>query len=90
VKTELERAWSDWEERCRDIEEQKSLAEFRLQESENRLRDLSKQLQTAKRELKEIRELGDQSKQELKIVQRKYEEEIERKEAHIENIKQAK
>jgi hypothetical protein len=31
--------------------------------------------------LKDTRDLGDQSKQELKIVQRKYEEEIERKEA---------
>jgi hypothetical protein len=50
--------------------------------------------------LKDTRDLGDQSKQELKIgnvtyiisvniylVQRKYEEEIERKEAQVENIK---
>jgi hypothetical protein len=44
VKTELERAWSDWEERCRDIEEQKTQAEFRLQESDTRVRDLTKQL----------------------------------------------
>jgi hypothetical protein len=51
------------------------------------VRDLSKQLQTAKRDLKDTRDLGDQSKQELKIVQRKYEEEIERKEAQVENIK---
>jgi hypothetical protein len=51
------------------------------------VRDLSKQLQTAKRDLKDTRDLEDQSKQELKIVQRKYEEEIERKEAQMENIK---
>ena len=44
VKTEFERAWSDWEERCRDIEEQKTQAEFRLQESDTRVRDLTKQL----------------------------------------------
>ncbi len=39
--------------------------------------------------MKETRDLGDQSKQELKIVQRKYEEEIERKEAQIESVKLA-
>lgn len=44
VKTELERAWSNWDERCRDIEEQKTQAEFRLQESDTRVRDLTKQL----------------------------------------------
>lgn len=50
VKTELERAWQDWEERCRDLEDQKTQVDFRLQESENRVRDLTKQLQQAKRE----------------------------------------
>lgn len=62
MKTELERAWSDWEERCRDIEDQKTQSDFKLQESENRVRDLTKQLQNAKRELRETRDLGDQSK----------------------------
>ena len=87
VKTEIERVWSDWEDRCTELDDLKQQAEFRLNESEARVRDLSKSIINMKKEAKDHRELADQARQELKIVQSKYEEELQKKDSEYEMLK---
>lgn len=87
VKTEIERVWTDWEDRCTELDDLKQQAEFRLNESEARVRDLSKSIINMKKEAKDHRELADQARQELKIVQSKYEEELQKKDSEYEMLK---
>jgi hypothetical protein len=59
VKTEIERVWTDWEDRCAELEDLKQQAEFRLNESEVRIRDLNKTINHLKKEAKDHRDLAD-------------------------------
>jgi hypothetical protein len=42
VKSELERVWADWEERCGELEGEKRDLEYRLGEAEGRVREVGK------------------------------------------------
>lgn len=68
MKSEIEKVWSDWEDRCLELEDLKQQAEFKLNESEVRIRDLNKTVTGLRREAKDLREGGEQARQELKII----------------------
>lgn len=83
VKSEIERVWQDWEERCASLERDKQNTEFRLQEAEVKVKELQKGSLQHKKEARELRDLCDQAKQELKVVQNMYEQELAKKEQEI-------
>ena len=68
MKSEIEKVWQDWEEKCGDLEEQNKKLEFKANESEMRNRELNKSIHSLKREGKEYREISEQARSELRII----------------------
>lgn len=87
VKSEIERVWQDWEDKCADLEDQRGKLELRAQDAEARGRELAKALAGLKREGKEQRELAEQARAELRMVQDKYEEQLAAREQEAEELK---
>ena len=74
VKSEIERVWAEWEDRCQELEAENKQLEFRLSELELRAAEKDKSLALAKKEAKALKTQVDAGAHETRVLQAKYEE----------------
>ena len=86
MKTEVERVWTEWEERLREAEEERAKVEISMEEKDVKIKGFKEEVGEKKREIKELKELVEKARMELKVVQDKYEEELRIKEFDLQEI----
>ena len=87
VKSEIERVWQDWEDKCADLEARRAQAQAQAELAEARARDLGQKSQGLKREAREAREAMEQARAELRVLQDKYEEQLAVREQEAEELR---
>ena len=70
---------SEWEQKCADLEEQVQESKTQVLLAENAAKQSQKDTKTASKEQKTLREVIRAKEDEIRGLQRKYEEELEKK-----------
>lgn len=86
VKSEIEKVWNDWEDRCGQLEAEKRQLEYRLDDSDLKVKELCQSLQQIKKENKQMKMAIEEREQEIRVITQKYEAEIQNKEAEVEEV----
>ena len=87
VKMEIERVLQDWEDKCIDLEQREADAISKCEKALGSERKIQAEYQALSKELRAVKMALDDAKDELKLIQQKYEEKLDQKEAEKLEIK---
>lgn len=87
VKMEIERVLQDWEDKCIDLEQREADATNKCEKALGSERKIQADYQALSKELRAVKMALDDAKDELKLIQQKYEEKLDQKEAEKLEIK---
>lgn len=77
---EIERVLTDWEEKCADLEEREKSALAKMQKAKDAEWKSHQELSSLKKEARSLKAALEDATDELKLIQSKYEEKLDKKE----------
>jgi len=86
VKSEIEKVWTEWEERCAELEAENKALDFKLHQLDHQCADLQKAAAHAKKEAKALKTKVDDRAHEIKVLQTKYEQELQQRADEVEEL----